>query len=120
VLTRSAGAVANALDKLVSLGTAQLVTDKPDAVRARAAAEVRTGQAVSLAMPVSPAPIVMGPFAPDTRAVSPVHHLMALTPGMVQAAADVSLADAELPDHVRFTQYVFRAAAFGSSHAPRQ
>ena len=29
VLTRSAGAVANALDKLVSLGTAQMVTDKP-------------------------------------------------------------------------------------------
>jgi hypothetical protein len=29
VLTRSAGAVANALDKLVSFGTAQMVTDKP-------------------------------------------------------------------------------------------
>jgi len=29
VLTRSAGAVANALDKLVSLGTAQMVTGKP-------------------------------------------------------------------------------------------
>ena len=29
VLTRSAGAVANALDKLVGLGTAQMVTDKP-------------------------------------------------------------------------------------------
>jgi hypothetical protein len=29
VLTRSAGAVANALDKLVSLGTAEMVTDKP-------------------------------------------------------------------------------------------
>ena len=29
VLTRSAGAVANALDKLVSLGIAQMVTDKP-------------------------------------------------------------------------------------------
>jgi hypothetical protein len=29
VLTRLAGAVANALDKLVSLGTAQMVTDKP-------------------------------------------------------------------------------------------
>ena len=29
VLTRSAGAVANALDKLVSLGTARMVTDKP-------------------------------------------------------------------------------------------
>ena len=32
-LTRSAGAVANALDKLVSLGTAQMVTDKPRSYR---------------------------------------------------------------------------------------
>ena len=29
VLTRSSGAVANALDKLVALGTAQMITDKP-------------------------------------------------------------------------------------------
>ena len=29
MLTRSAGAVANTLDKLVSLGTAEMVTDKP-------------------------------------------------------------------------------------------
>ena len=29
MLTRSAGAVANALDKLTALGTAQMVTDKP-------------------------------------------------------------------------------------------
>jgi hypothetical protein len=33
VLTRSAGAVANALDKLVSLGVAQMVTDKPRSYR---------------------------------------------------------------------------------------
>jgi hypothetical protein len=33
VLTRSAGAVANALDKLVGLGTAQMVTDKPRSYR---------------------------------------------------------------------------------------
>ena len=33
VLTRSAGAVANALDKLVGLGTAQMVTDKPRTYR---------------------------------------------------------------------------------------
>jgi hypothetical protein len=38
VLTRSAGAVANALDKLVSLGTAQMVTDKPRAYQLTAAA----------------------------------------------------------------------------------
>ena len=37
-LTRSAGAVANALDKLVSLGVAQMVTDKPRAYRLGSAA----------------------------------------------------------------------------------
>jgi hypothetical protein len=38
VLTRSAGAVANALDKLVSLGVAQMVTDKPRTYRLALAA----------------------------------------------------------------------------------
>jgi hypothetical protein len=38
VLTRSAGAVANALDKLVGLGTAELVTDKPRSYRLAPAA----------------------------------------------------------------------------------
>src|ERR1700722_4652577 len=38
VLPRSAGAVANALDKLVSLGVAQMVTDKPRSYRLAAAA----------------------------------------------------------------------------------
>jgi hypothetical protein len=33
VLTRSAGAVANALDKLTALGVSQMVTDKPRAYR---------------------------------------------------------------------------------------
>jgi len=33
VLTRSVGAVANALDKLVSLDVAQMVTDKPRSYR---------------------------------------------------------------------------------------
>ena len=33
MLTRSAGAVANALDKLTGLGTAQMVTDKPRTYR---------------------------------------------------------------------------------------
>jgi hypothetical protein len=37
VLTGSAGAVANALDKLVSLGTAEMVTDKPCTYRLAAA-----------------------------------------------------------------------------------
>jgi hypothetical protein len=38
VLTRSAGAVANALDKLTALGTAQMVTDKPRTYRLAPAA----------------------------------------------------------------------------------
>ena len=38
MLTRSAGAVANALDKLVSLGTAEMVTDKPRTYRLAAPA----------------------------------------------------------------------------------
>lgn len=38
VLTRSAGAVANALDKLTGLGTAQMVTDKPRTYRLAPAA----------------------------------------------------------------------------------
>ena len=67
-------------------GTLNLITD---AGRARAAAEVRTGRAVSLAMPVRPAPILMGPFAPDTMKTSPVQQLMALTPNAAQAAAEL-------------------------------
>ena len=42
MLTRSAGAVANALDKLVSLGVAQMVTDKPRTYRLAAAPEAAT------------------------------------------------------------------------------
>jgi hypothetical protein len=38
VLTRSSGAVANALDKLISLGTAELATDKPRSRRLAPAA----------------------------------------------------------------------------------
>jgi len=69
-------------------GTLNLITD---AVRARAAAEARTGQVVSLAMPVRPAPMVMGPFAPDTMEVSPVQQMMALIPSAAEASADLML-----------------------------
>ena len=41
MLTRSAGAVANALDKLVGLGTAQMVSDKPRTYRLAPAAPAR-------------------------------------------------------------------------------
>lgn len=47
-----------------------LITEK--VVRARAAAEVRTGRRVSPAQPVVPAPIVRSPFAPTTADASPV------------------------------------------------
>jgi hypothetical protein len=57
VLTRSAGAVANALDKLVSLGTAEMVTDKPRTYRLAAAAP---------APEAAPAPDAAG--GPGTRA----------------------------------------------------
>jgi kynurenine formamidase len=69
-------------------GTLNLITD---AVRTRAAAEVRTGRAVSLAMPVRPAPILMGPSAPGTMQTSPVQQLMALTPHPAQASAEVMI-----------------------------
>ena len=45
MLTRSAGAVANALDKLVSLGVAQMVTDKPRTYRLAAAPASAPGAA---------------------------------------------------------------------------
>ena len=52
MLTRSAGAVANALDKLVSLGVAQMVTDKPRTYRLAPA-------------PAAPAPEAAGDLAPE-------------------------------------------------------
>ena len=67
-------------------GTLNLITE---AVRARAAAEVRSGRAVSLALPVRPTPIISGPFAPTTAEASPVQQLMAYTPPALQATADV-------------------------------
>ena len=57
VLTRSAGAVANALDKLVSLGVAQMVTDKPRTYRLAAAASASApGAAGDLAASAEAAP----------------------------------------------------------------
>jgi hypothetical protein len=52
VLTRSAGAVANALDKLTTLGTAQMVTDKPRTYQLATAPEA--------AAPDAPAPDAAG------------------------------------------------------------
>jgi hypothetical protein len=53
VLTRSAGAVANALDKLVSLGAAELVSDKPRSYRLA---------------PVAPGPDAVGDLGTSARA----------------------------------------------------
>jgi kynurenine formamidase len=69
-------------------GTLNLITD---VVRARAAAEARSGQMVSLAQPIEPAPIVTGPFAPATTPVSPVQQLMTYTGAAPQATADVMI-----------------------------
>ncbi|SEQ92490.1 Kynurenine formamidase [Lentzea xinjiangensis] len=68
------------------LGTLNLITDD---VRARAAAEVRTGRWVSLALPITPNPMISGPFAPETVDASPVQQFMSHTG--VGVAADLVL-----------------------------
>jgi hypothetical protein len=68
------------------LGTLNLITDD---VRAKAAAEVRTGRWASLAQPVTPNPMISSPFAPTTVEVSPVQQMMSHTG--VGVAADLML-----------------------------
>jgi hypothetical protein len=53
VLTRLVGAVANALDKLVSLGVAQMVTDKPRTYRLAAAPDAVGDPAASAVFALS-------------------------------------------------------------------
>jgi hypothetical protein len=70
VLTRSAGAVANALDKLVSLGVAQMVTDKPRTYRLAPANPEAAPAPARPAIPPSarvPAPFPTG-VTPSRRA----------------------------------------------------
>ncbi len=67
------------------LGTLHLITDE---VRARGAAEVRTGRTVSLARPVEPTPLVAGPLAPATQANSAVTLVMMDTGTQGRASAD--------------------------------
>lgn len=55
------------------LGTLNLVDD---AARARAAAAVRTGRWVSLALPVEPASMLGGPFAPPSPPAPPVQQAL--------------------------------------------
>jgi kynurenine formamidase len=68
------------------LGTLNLITDD---VRAKAAAEVQTGRWASLALPITPNPMISGPFAPTTVDVSPVQQFMSHTG--VSVAADLML-----------------------------
>lgn len=70
------------------LGTLNLITDE---VRERAAREVRTGRSVSLAVPIRPAPVFSGPFAPRTAEVSPVQQVMVYTGSPAIAHADVMM-----------------------------
>lgn len=58
------------------LGTLNLITDE---VRARAVAQARTGRWVSLAMPVDPASMMGGPFAPSTPASPAVQQALLYT-----------------------------------------
>lgn len=67
-------------------GTLNLITD---AVRARAAAEVRTGHSVSLARPIEPAPFAAGPFAPTTSASPAVQQALMFTGATPLAMAEV-------------------------------
>ncbi|MDF3293081.1 hypothetical protein [Streptomyces silvisoli] len=67
-------------------GTLNLITQE---TRARAAAEVRTGRAVSLALPIQPTPLISGPFAPSTEDASPVQQVMVYTGSPAMATADV-------------------------------
>ncbi|HEY2063758.1 MAG TPA: cyclase family protein [Amycolatopsis sp.] len=68
-------------------GTLNLITDE---VRARAAAEVRTGQSVSLAQPIEPVTLLGGPFSPETTDGSPVFQMLSHT-GTAQVSADLML-----------------------------
>lgn len=68
------------------LGTLNLITDS---VRARAAEQVQTGRSVSLAMPVDPASMMSGPFAPPTPASPPVQQAMLYTGTPPMAMAEV-------------------------------
>ncbi|MFE2337378.1 cyclase family protein [Streptomyces coelicoflavus] len=68
------------------LGTLNLITDE---VRARAAAEARTGQWVSLAQPIRPNALFSSPFSPETVDASPVQQMVSHTGGPV--ASDLSV-----------------------------
>ncbi|MCK2244255.1 MULTISPECIES: cyclase family protein [unclassified Crossiella] len=68
------------------LGTLNLITDQ---VRVRAAAEVRIGRWASLALPITPNPMISSPFAPSTVDASPVQQMMQHTG--IGVAADLML-----------------------------
>ena len=69
-------------------GTLNLIDEE---VRARGAAEARTGRAVSLAVPIRPTPLISGPFAPPAQEASPVQQVMVYLGSPATATADVML-----------------------------
>ncbi|MFD8968172.1 cyclase family protein [Streptomyces sp. NPDC059568] len=69
------------------LGTLNLITSE---VRAAAAAEVRTGQPVSLALPIQPAPILSG-IVPPTMDASPVQQVMGFAGSSAEMTVDLML-----------------------------
>jgi kynurenine formamidase len=69
------------------LGTLNLITDE---VRAHAAAEVRTGRWVSLAVPIQPTPLLSG-IVPDTAASSPVQQVMQFAGQAAEVNVDVMI-----------------------------
>ncbi|WP_208322116.1 cyclase family protein [Paramicrobacterium fandaimingii] len=79
------------------IGTLNLITDD---VRARAVAEARVGTSVSLAMPVDPASMMGGPFAPPTPSSPPVLQAMLYTGAPPMAMAEVLIMS---PHHAGLT-----------------
>lgn len=67
-------------------GTLNLITDQ---VRARAVAQARTGRSVSLAMPIDPASMMGGPFAPPTPSSPAVQQALLYTGTPPPAMAEV-------------------------------
>ncbi|GHC78216.1 cyclase [Streptomyces flavofungini] len=72
----------------------------PAEARARGAAEVSTGRAVSLALPIEPTPLISGPFAPAGQEASPVQQVMQYTGFPPIATAEVLTV---IPHHPRST-----------------
>ncbi|MEV6346518.1 cyclase family protein [Actinoplanes sp. NPDC051851] len=76
-------------------GAVNLITDE---VRARGAAEARTGQTVSLARLTTPFPLTGGPFAPTTASTTAVQTVMIHAGPGVPAMAEVMIVTTHHPE----------------------